>query len=78
MMDAVDEMYEKWRRVSDILRTSGRKKERANLGFKFTPTDLRKYDTDKFGTLLNNSLGTADSANGPESVPDIRSMIWTS
>ena len=67
MMDAVDEIYENWRRVSDILRTSGRKKERANSGFKFTPTDLRKYDTDKFGTLLNNSLGLAD---GPESVPE--------
>ena len=57
MMDAVDKMYEELRRVSDILRTSGRKKERANSGFTFTPTDLRKYDTDKFGTLLNNSLG---------------------
>src|SRR5262245_11462691 len=39
MMNAVDEMYEKWRRISDILRTSGRKKEHANSEFKFTPTD---------------------------------------
>jgi hypothetical protein len=66
MMTIIDEMFEKWRRISDVLRASGRQKEHANLGFKFTSTDLRKYDADRFETLVNNSLGSLT----PPTVPN--------
>src|SRR5262245_56054570 len=53
-MGSVDEIYEDWRRIYDILRTAARRKDRMKH---FESLNLRAYDAENFETLVEKTLG---------------------
>lgn len=59
MMGTVNDIYADWRRVSDLLRAAGRRKQQADSRHQVAPVDLRAAPAggaDKFGELVAASL----------------------
>src|SRR5271166_3766668 len=60
LMETVDDIYQDWRRVYDILRAAGREKQRKVEAHQLVPAVsdyLRTYDPEKFQKLVKDMLG---------------------
>ena len=60
LMETVDDIYQDWRRVYDILRAAGREKQRKIPGHQLVAVVsdyLRSYDPGKFQQLVKDTLG---------------------
>ena len=60
MMGVVDDIYQDWRRIYNTLQIAGRRKRKADPNHTLDTTDLRAYDPNLFGTLVEKTLGTID------------------
>ncbi len=60
MMAIVEEINGRWRQVYEILRSAGRKKQRAHPEHQLQPPQIRTYVTDKFNDLVQRTLGAID------------------
>lgn len=60
MMEIVEAINGRWRQIYEILRAAGRKKQRANPDHQLQPPMIRTYEADKFGALVQRTLGTID------------------
>ena len=58
MMREVEDIHERWRQIYAILRAAGRKKQTTDPGHQLGQPDLRAYDPNKFGLLIQSTLGT--------------------
>jgi len=58
MMGIVEDINGRWRQIYEILRSAGRKKRDDVSGYKMGTVNIRSYSPDKFGELVQTTLGT--------------------
>lgn len=60
MMELVEGIHNRLRRIYEILRSAGRKKWKAHPEHALLPPEIRRYEEDKFHGLVIRTLGTVD------------------
>lgn len=65
MMGIVNGFHEDWRRLLDILRSAGRRKQKKEPDFKVAPVNLRQNNPARWETILEANLGVIPAAAYP-------------
>jgi hypothetical protein len=76
MMKIVETIHGRWRRMYEMLRSAGRKKQKEHPDHKLEPPLIRAYQADKFNDLVQRTLGTIDySGTRAASLDDVYAQI---